>query len=101
MNDIDLSSTENWEPIGESIEYWYDKMQTGFTEVENGNYFSGTLDGNGYTIKNLTINSQPEEYYNSTTGETVNAYGLFSHISGAEIKNLTFTDVNVRISRSA
>ncbi len=97
MNDIDLSSIENWEPIGENIEYWANKIGTGFTETEKGNYFTGTLDGNGYTIKNLTINSQPEEYYNSTTGETVNAFGLFSHISGAEIKNLTFTDVNINI----
>ena len=42
MNDIDLSSYSNWDPIGEV------DVDTG-----TGQGFTGVLDGNGYTISNL------------------------------------------------
>lgn len=38
-NDIDLSTVDNWTPIGD------------------GYAFGGTFDGNGYTISNLKINT--------------------------------------------
>ncbi len=66
MNDIDLSSYENWEPIGSS--------ETPFT---------GELDGNGYSISNMTIKG---EY---TDGNTLH-FGLF-----AELNYSTVTDLNI------
>ena len=71
MNDLDLSGI-NWDPIG-----------TG--GAGDNKYFKGVFDGNGHTIKNLTINRPDEDYI-----------GLFGSISsGAEIKNLGLTDVDV------
>ncbi len=54
MTDIDLSGYANWEPIG-----------------DNTNRFTGTFDGNGHKISNLTI-----------TGSSSNHRGLFSYING-------------------
>ena len=63
MNDIDLIKFNNWEPIGKGIYYSQD--------------FQGNFNGNGKTIKNLTINS--------STGSWI---GLFGSIKSAEIENL-------------
>ena len=73
MNDIDLSTYENWEPIGSS--------ETPFT---------GELDGNGYSISNLTINVYP-------TAKATHYYGLFAYASDIIIKsiNLINCDINV------
>ena len=68
MNDIDLSSYSNWMPIGDS-------SFSGFT---------GTLDGNGYTISNLTINRHDED-----------EVGLLAKITDAEIKNLGLENADV------
>ena len=68
MNDIDLSGM-NWVGIG-----------------TKGNGFSGTLDGNGHTIKNLTIKD----------ADSTEASGLFAYTKGsASIKNLVLSDVNI------
>lgn len=46
--------------------------------------FTGTFDGNGYTISNLTVESD-------------SAYvGMFGYINGGTVKNLTLQDINVR-----
>jgi hypothetical protein len=69
MNNVDLSdyaSGNGWLPIG-SI----------------GVPFSGTLDGNGYTISNLTLNQASGADYPSI------AIGLFSYVAGGTISNLT------------
>ena len=72
MNDIDLSSYSNWDPIGE-IDY----------DAGTGQGFTGLLDGNGYTISNLTINRPDED-----------GVGLFCIIgdpntrTGGEVRNL-------------
>ncbi len=76
MNDIDLSSYSNWDPIG---------------NVDTGEGFTGVLDGNGYSIKNLTIN-RPDEV----------GVGLFAMIgnssgtTGGEVKNLGLENVNIK-----
>ena len=71
MNDLDLSGI-NWDPIGRGA-------------ASDNKYFKGVFDGNGHTIKNLTINRPDEDHI-----------GLFGSISrGAEIKNLGLTDVAV------
>ena len=68
MNDIDLSSYSNWDPIGD----W-------------DNEFNGILDGNGHVIKNLTINRPNEDYV-----------GLFGYINNSEIKNLQLINVDIK-----
>lgn len=50
--------------------------------------FNGTLDGNGYCIKNLTINAN-QSYV-----------GLFGHFNGT-VKNLTLENVNITINETA
>ncbi len=62
MNDIDLSVYDNWSPIGDAA-----------------TPFTGTLDGNGYTIENMKITQ--------TKTDTVYA-GFFGKIQMAEIRNL-------------
>ena len=71
-DDIDLSSVSNFTPIGT-----YDT--TDWIPVP----FSGTFDGGGHTIINLTISG----------GDYV---GLFGYVGqGGTVKNVALTDVNV------
>lgn len=65
--DIDLGK-ELWIPIGQTV----------------NTPFSGGLDGNGYTISNLTIKQEESNYV-----------GLFGVINNAKIYNLTISDVNI------
>ena len=67
VNDIDLSGFSDWTPIGDS-------------SVP----FSGSFDGNGYSILNLTINS-PSDHYQ----------GLFGYAENAVIKNVGLVDVSI------
>ncbi|MDE6788113.1 MAG: dockerin type I repeat-containing protein [Ruminococcus sp.] len=67
-NDIDLNGY-NWVPMG-------------YEATGVGNKFNGTVDGNGYVIKNMNINSN---YYN--TG--------FIGIGGSDIRNITFENANI------
>lgn len=77
-NDIDLSNYDSWIPIG-----------------DEEHKFEGMLDGQGYIISNLTINTATiyeTEYSNST------AYvGLFASASGA-ISNLNLQNINFDIN---
>ena len=78
MNDIDLSSYSNWNPIGE----------VDSNGIKQG--FTGVLDGNGYTISNLTIN-RPGEV-------GVGLFCMIGDFSGAvdgEVKNLGLENVNI------
>lgn len=68
MNDIDLSSYENWVPIG--------------TEETP---FSGTLNGDNYVVNNMSINN------------ATNHAGLFGYINSSEIINLTIENAKVKI----
>lgn len=77
--DIDLAG-EAWEPIG----------QTGGNGVAT--YFQGVFDGQGYTIKNMTI--EP----NATYGEGANyATGFFGFVDAGDavIKNVTFDNATI------
>ncbi len=65
-NDIDLEGME-WEPIG-----------------TNSLAFTGSLDGNGYAISNLTINKLTSDYV-----------GLFGYVNNSIIKNLEVKNVNI------
>ena len=56
IEDIDLSGFENWEPIG-TFRSLSDAPE--HAEVPHPDYaFTGTFDGNGHTIFNLTVASE-------------------------------------------
>ena len=85
--DIDLSGYENWEPIG-AFQALSDAPED--AEVPHPDYaFTGTFDGAGHTISNLTVSAA------SPMGA-----GLFGCASGTEngeayIGNFTLENVNV------
>jgi len=66
MHDISLSDYSDWTPIGSS-----------------SNHFTGTFDGGGHTISNLTINSPAENYQ-----------GLFGYSEGT-ITNIAVIGCNI------
>ncbi len=74
MNDIDLSSYENWVPIG-----------------TNSTPFTGVLDGNSFSINNLSLKSD------INTVET-NNLGLFGFIKTASISKLKIKNLTVNIN---
>ena len=71
LNDIDLSSYGNWVPIGDS-------SSSGFT---------GTLDGNGHSIQNMTITSSGLDY-SAFIGSALNA----------TVKNLSLENIDIEVS---
>lgn len=79
MNDIDLSQTA---PGGE----W--DFGNGWRPIDN---FSGTLNGNGYRIMNMTIYG---------TGNNENRFGLFAELRGGTIKNLGLVNINIDIANA-
>lgn len=76
MNNIDLSSYENWTPIGSS--------ETPFT---------GDLDGNGYVIKNMKI------YKECTDGDEPR-FALFASTKNSDFNNLMLLDVDINVKFS-
>ncbi|MCL2284511.1 MAG: MBG domain-containing protein [Fibromonadales bacterium] len=67
VDDIDLNAYTNWIPIGRISDY----------------SFKGVFDGDGYTIKNLIINT------------SVSGRGLFGYINGGTVKNLGLEKVDI------
>ena len=71
LSDIDLSGIANWEPIGTLVAP-----------------FTGTLDGNGYAIQNLTISRGSTDY--------VGLFGACSFsVAEARLTNVVITGANV------
>lgn len=97
-NDIDCSSITNWEPLG------YGDSDDG-THYEQ--QFNGILDGNGYTIKNVTThyNSDPSTnqdiYEGNYTFDDIShrsgdKFGFFQEIGkGGIVRNLAFSNVSI------
>jgi len=98
-NDIDLTSIDNFEPLG-----WYVSEQD-----PNNAYFHGILEGNGHTIKNGKV------YYSDSVASNYNVYsesgtrfshaghingdniGLFQVIgSSGIVRNVNFSNIKVR-----
>lgn len=77
MNDIDLSSVANWQPIGDET-----------------SPFSGVFYGNGHTIKNLTVTITPKTKYDVKKC----GIGLFGFVDGAVIANVNLESVNISIN---
>ena len=72
-SDIDASATSGW------------NADAGFTPIGNSSTpFTGTFNGNSYTISNLFINLP-----------TTNDVGLFGHTSGATIENVGLVNANI------
>ena len=86
--DIDLDGV-NWVPIGGSSGPQYGL-------VEGDRVFSGTFDGRGHVISNLTITFNGQQ-----SAEDTNQTGLFAMIGSddasdyAEVKNLVFSEVAI------
>ncbi|MCU4975406.1 hypothetical protein OB955_22190 [Halobacteria archaeon AArc-m2/3/4] len=80
--DIDASETENWND-GAGFEPLGDGSLT--DEMDYGNAFGGTFDGNGYEIRELCVD-RPER----------NRIGLFELFPGsATVENVTLVEIDV------
>lgn len=72
-NDIDASATVGW------------NLGAGFVPVgTNANRFTGSFDGQGYTITGLFINRPATDYV-----------GLFGYVDGVTLQNVTLANVNI------
>jgi prepilin-type N-terminal cleavage/methylation domain-containing protein len=69
--DIDCTDSATW------------NAGAGFEPIGNGSYFSGTFDGGGHTISNVTINRP-----------TSDEIGLFTRIAGT-VANVAITNANI------
>ena len=87
---LDLNgSSHNWDPIG------YFNGIPGGAIKSSKNYFSGTFNGQGYTISNYSAS------YNAGSGTGKITVGLFGAIRSASIKNITVTDSYVYVKSNA
>lgn len=87
-DDIDLAGYGNWTPIG--------RVAT-FDGSEEYSYFTGTFNGNGHVIKNMSmVDMTTFDNDGSCQGEMY--AGLFGVTSDAEIKNLGVEDINFKNS---
>lgn len=68
MSNIDLSSIDNWIPIGDHIEP-----------------FTGEFDGNTFEISNLSIHRPTQEHI-----------GLFGQTSSAKLTNISLVDIDIK-----
>ena len=76
--DIDMTVTQNWNDD-------HSGDAEGFSPIGNSStQFTGSYDGQGYTISNLTIN-RSSNYYN----------GIFGYIIGSTIENLGITEISL------
>jgi len=85
---IDLSSVENWIPIGNIT---YDA--TGYAPVDASKAFSGVFDGNGKVISNLKMQKILGGSDPANAQANLGLFGVTGE--GAVIKNLTITNVTI------
>jgi hypothetical protein len=81
--DISLASYANWEPIGQFVPASDDPEDAENPDLTK--VFSGTFDGKGHTISNVTINHP----------DIPVGVGLFGFAFGGAIRNLTIQNANV------
>lgn len=82
-NDIDLKGYKNFQPIGS----FTPKSEKEPEQASPKTAFSGTFDGNGKTIKNLTMNGSVKQL----------GYGLFGTVIGTT-RDLNVQNANVKAS---
>ena len=80
LNDIDFAGLTNYSPIAP----W-------FSGTTNADKFSGIFDGQGYSLKNLSISHNDKANGNGQLG-------VFGQLRNATIKNFNIIDVNVSAS---
>ncbi len=78
MNDIDLSSFDNWQAIG-----------------DESTPFTGVFNGNGYSVKNLTVKITPDALYDFDYCK--DDLGLFGYVKNAIIANVNVENIDVSI----
>ncbi len=86
LGDIDMSAVEDWTPIG-AIDASAYNTTTPYTTV---NPFTGTFDGQGFAIKNMTYTAD------MSTGKW--GYALFGALDGATVRNLVLGDAETHIA---
>lgn len=79
---LDLSSIANWEPIGYSL--------------DEGRYFAGQYDGDGYTIANATSNGQRDSDGYATVG--IFGWVLLGSVENLVVDHANFTATGVNNS---
>lgn len=79
---LDLSSIANWEPIGYSL--------------DEGRYFAGQYDGDGYTIANATSNGQRDSDGYATVG--IFGWVLLGSVESLVVDHANFTATGVNNS---
>lgn len=85
-NVIDIGG-EEWTPIAAGT-------RSGNAYTADSKVFKGTFDGNGITLRDLTITALPQ-------GASADyGVGLFGVVNGGTVKNLKFADVNIAVSGS-
>lgn len=92
INNIDMSSFGNWNPIGNTSSL---SGSTGMEELPSVEIqpFSGSFDGCGYSIFNLTINDSSNDFANA-------CFGLFSNITDGKVENVVLKNINFFIDKS-
>ena len=79
LNDIDFAELND--------------AETGLTNITiNRGIFTGAIEGNGYTIKNLHYSAKGEK---GATHAGRNNFGLFSKVQGASFTNIVFENCSV------
>lgn len=77
--DLDLSSIENWEPIGYSL--------------DEGCYFAGQYDGDGHTISNATSTGKNDDEGYATAG--IFGWVLLGSVENLRVDRANFTATGV------
>jgi PGF-pre-PGF domain-containing protein/PGF-CTERM protein len=78
VGDVDASETDQWQPAKWQFNSFRQSDATGFLPV----YLSGSLDGNGHTITNITIFTDGD----AAPGSYV---GLFDSLANGQLSNLS------------
>ena len=79
---IDMSGHGNWEPVGKTL----------------ASAFHGKLDGQGHTIRGLTV---AVDFNSATLMAPYYAVGLFGVCDGAQVKNLILEDVDISVNTTS
>ncbi len=81
INNISLAYYTNWQPIGGCSDYSF------ISELcaDKATLFHGVFDGNGYTIKDLTIRNSSSNYANAAG--LFGAIGTYSQLRNIHIRN--------------
>ena len=89
-SNIDATSTVNWNGGAGFVRIGYTNNPTGVQGTE----FTGSLEGNNFSISNLYMNINTAIIQDST-------YAMFGAITGATLQNLVMINPNITVTNSA